>query len=132
MDAPRLLLVEDNPDDVLFLKRAFAAAGLQCTLDVAEDGQEAVEKLAARRPTHVLLDLKLPRRPGLEVLAWLRLQPALAGLPVIILTSSNVKSDADRARELGVDAFLVKPISTRELRSIVDLIAQRWGLAALK
>lgn len=135
MSRPRILLVEDNPDDVLFLRRTFARVGITLDLEVAEDGQRAVDLLQssatraqAERSTHVLLDLKLPRRSGLEVLSWIRSQPALCGLPVIVLTSSNVKSDADQARALGVDDFLVKPISAKELEATAQAIAARWEL----
>ena len=135
MKTPRILLVEDNADDVHFLKRAFGRIGMPLLLEVAEDGQRAVDVLEssaagdpAARLTHVLLDLKLPRLSGLEVLAWIRSRPELAALAVIVLTSSNVKSDADQARALGIDEYYVKPISTRELEATAQLIVARWDL----
>lgn len=131
MTAVRILLVEDNPDDVLFLRRAFDKAGLSAELFVAEDGQRAVDRLSdgSPPPTHLLLDLKLPKRSGLEVLAWIRSQDRWRSLPVIVLTSSEVKSDADRTRELGIDDFLVKPLRAKDLDVTVSEIAARWRLA---
>lgn len=135
MNSQRILLVEDNPDDVHFLRRAFGRIGMTLPMEVAEDGQKAVDVLESSesrepeaRPTRVLLDLKLPRISGLEVLAWIRSRPRLRELPVIVLTSSNVKSDADQARALGVDDFHVKPISARELEATAQMIVARWGL----
>lgn len=115
-----LLLVEDDESDVLFLKRAFEKVGVTIHLEVVEDGQKAVDYLAGNgpyadrsrypAPTHVLLDLKLPELSGLEVLEWIRSEPRLRELRVTILTSSGQESDIHRARELGVDAYLVKPM----------------------
>jgi CheY-like chemotaxis protein len=127
----RILLVEDSPEDVLFFKRAAAKAGLRCSLEVVANGQLAIDRLSAAalpRPTHVLLDLKMPLVSGLEVLAWMRSHPAVATLPVIVLTSSQLSSDSSRANELGVDAFLVKPVSSKALLDIVRVIAERWNI----
>ena len=125
-----ILLVEDSEDDILFLRRAFRKTGLAVTFEVAYDGLEAVERLSADASpfTHVLLDLKLPKKSGLEVLEWLRGRPDLASLPVIVLTSSREKSDVDRARALGVDDYFVKPVSFVELVDLVRGIAGMWAL----
>jgi two-component system response regulator len=131
VSAVRILLVEDSTEDVLFFKRAAAKAGLRCSLEVVENGQLAIDLLsadAAPKPTHVHLDLKMPLVSGLEVLAWIRSHPAVATLPVIILTSSQLASDSSRANELGVDAFLVKPVSSKALLEIVREIAGRWNI----
>ena len=127
---PRVLLVEDNEDDVLFLRRACRKAGLNTPFENAYDGVEAIEFLRGRdrRPTHVLLDLKLPRKSGLEVLGWIREQKELQSLPVIVLTSSQETSDIERARELGVDEYFVKPVSLPELVDLVRRIGERWKL----
>ena len=131
MSPIRILLVEDSPEDVLFFKRAAAKAGLRCSLEVVANGQLAIDRLSAGalpRPTHILLDLKMPLVSGLEVLAWIRSHPAVATLPVIVLTSSQLSSDSSRAHELGVDAFLVKPVSSKALLEIVREIAGRWNI----
>jgi len=127
----RILLVEDSAEDVLFFKRAAAKAGLRCSLEVVENGQVAIDRLSAGAlplPTHVLLDLKMPLVSGLEVLAWIRSHPEVATMPVIVLTSSQLSSDSSRANELGVDAFLVKPVSSKALLEIVREIAGRWNI----
>jgi two-component system response regulator len=127
----RILLVEDSSEDVLFFKRAAAKAGLRCSLEVVQNGQLAIDRLSAGPsplPTHILLDLKMPLVSGLEVLAWIRSHPDVATLPVIILTSSQLSSDSSRANELGVDAFLVKPVSSKALLDIVREIAGRWNI----
>jgi two-component system response regulator len=127
---PVILLVEDDPEDVRFFKRAAEKAGLDCRLVVAEDGQIAVDRLSSREdgPTHVLLDLKLPRKSGLEVLEWIRSHSTLGKTPVIVLTSSEVQSDLQRAHGLGVDAYLVKPLTSAELEGVVRRIADRWNI----
>ena len=125
----RILLVEDSPDDVLFFRRAAAKAGLTGELRVAEDGDAAVSSLSRDpRPTHVLLDLKLPKRHGLDVLAWIRKQSPSPGTPVIVLTSSNEKGDQEKAKLLGVDRYLIKPVSFPRLVETVREIGTAWGL----
>lgn len=130
MSSARILLVEDSGEDVLFFKKAIAKAGWSCALDVARDGQEAIDRLSAPQPppSHVLLDLKMPNVSGLEVLAWIRSQPAFVKLPVIVLTSSQLPSDVGRANVLGIDDFLVKPVTFKELLEIVHGIARRWKI----
>jgi CheY-like chemotaxis protein len=137
VNRPIILLVDDNGEDVGFFKRAAVKAELGCRLMVAEDGQQAIERLsmgegsgepAEARPTHVLLDLKLPRRSGLEVLAWIRNHAALRAMPVIVLTSSEVQSDMHHARTLGIDAYLVKPLTTAELVDVARRIAAQWKI----
>src|SRR5882672_4943536 len=118
---PVLLLVEDDESDVLFLKRAFQKAGATFRLQVAQTGRDAIAYLAGEgayadrsafpAPTHVLLDLNLPEKPGLEVLEWIRSVPALSGIHVSILTSSRESRDLRRGRELGAECYLVKPMS---------------------
>ena len=126
---PEILVVEDSEDDLLFLRRAFRDAGLSTPLHAAFDGMEAIDRLSGTpRPTHVLLDLKLPRKSGLEVLAWMRESSEHRQLPVIILTSSREKSDMDRARALGIHDYFVKPVSFPELVEVVRAIAGLWKL----
>ncbi len=133
-----ILLVEDNAEDVHFLQQALAKAGLRWNIRVAPDGQQAIDALSAAStlkgasgdpaPSHVLLDLKLPRKSGLEVLAWIRGHAALASTPVIVLTSSNMPSEVQLARSLGVDEYLVKPLTLKGLVEVLRTIAARWGL----
>ena len=136
----RVLLVEDDADDVFFLKRAFEKAGVGGLEQVVSDGQEAIAFLsgagpyADRRafppPSHVILDLKLPKVSGLEVLEWVRTRGPRPDLPVAILSSSGEKVDRDRAHSLGIDGYFVKPSGQGELVSIVRTLANAWALPA--
>ena len=132
---PVLLLVEDNLDDIKFLRLAFSKRGLSFRVEVAHNGEQAVEYLEGRGayqdrgrypvPTHVILDLKLPKKSGIEVLQWMKERPNLAGIPVAIFSSSGQSGDENRARDIGVDHYWVKPTSFKKLLEIVDVIA-RW------
>lgn len=128
-----ILLTEDDSTDVLLFERAFRKAHLADRLEVVPDGEHAVAYLAgdgayADReryplPWLVLLDIKLPRKSGLEVLAWLRQQPGLKHLPVVMLTSSGLAGDIGRAHEGGANAYHVKPASSEELLDLVRSLA---------
>jgi CheY-like chemotaxis protein len=115
-----ILLVEDNDDEVLLIRRALAKAGLELPIHVAVDGLQAMDYLGGvgpyedrqrhPMPAFVLLDLKLPYVHGFEVLAWIRRQDSpLRDLVVIIMTSSPEERDRRRSTELGARAYLVKP-----------------------
>ena len=133
-----ILLVEDDPNDIILIKRAFLKAGSVNPVRVVEDGDAAVAYLAGENsyadrerypmPALVLLDLKLPRRSGFEVLKWLRQQPGLKRLPVIILTASEKTKDINRAYDLGANSYLVKPVSFDDLLSIVKTLGLWWLL----
>ena len=124
---PRVLLVEDQVDDVIFIRRAFRKANLTVDLVVVVDGDRAVEHLNEEQvPTLVLLDVKLPRRSGLEVLAWLRAQERLALVPVVMLTSSSEAADVQRAYALGANSYLVKPVQSSDLNQMVVLLGAYW------
>ena len=111
-----ILLVEDDPNDVFLLERAFRSAAIENTLRIAEDGQKAIDYLAgvepfANRaefpiPNLVLLDLKLPYKSGFEVLEWIRTQPAIAATPVVVLSSSSEEKDIQKSLRLGARSFL--------------------------
>lgn len=131
-----ILLVEDNPDDVFFMERVFKAEGIQNPLKVAEDGQEAIDYLAgvgefADRekfplPCLTLLDLKLPRKTGHEVLAWMRKNEEMRKIIVIALTTSREPKDIDDAYRLGVNAYLVKPTNPSELATMMRRVRDFW------
>lgn len=114
-----ILLVEDDENDVFLMNRALTKANLKVSLQIATNGREAIEylsgtgKFSDRKafplPSSIFLDLKLPFVHGFEVLEWIRKQPALANINVFILTSSPEERDRQRARELGVKGYLVKP-----------------------
>ena len=131
-----LLLIEDEESDVRFFERALSMAGATIPLRVARDGAEALAYLEgggefadrARHPVPLLvvLDLKLPQRSGLEILAWMRATPVLRDIPVVVLTSSQEPQDIARAQALGIDAYEVKPVHFPDLVKIVRSIRARW------
>lgn len=131
-----ILLVEDNPDDVFLLNRAFRRANIANSIQVIEDGEAAVQYLSGQGtyadrqlyplPILMLLDLKLPRRSGHEVLEWLRQQPGLKRLPVVVLTSSQQDIDIDRAYDLGANSYLVKPVGFDALIEMVKNLNVYW------
>lgn len=131
-----ILLVEDNPSEVLLMQRAFRKANIANPLHVVGDGDAAIFYLSGQAPYNdretyplpmiVLLDLKLPRKSGHEVLAWLRQQPVLNRLPVVVLTSSRESIDVNRAYELGVNSYLVKPVTFDSLLEIVRAFELYW------
>jgi CheY-like chemotaxis protein len=117
-------------------------ANLANPLHVVEDGEQAVAYLAGEGrfadraayplPVLILLDLKLPRRSGLEVLQWVRQQPGLKRLRVVVLTSSNQKSDIDRAYELGANSYLIKPGTFDSLLEMMKAVDLYWMLTSEK
>lgn len=127
MEARRsILLVEDNPMDVDLTLRAFARRRIVNPLEVARDGEEALAWIARWEAGHplpvvILLDLKLPRVSGLEVLRQLKAHPVFARLPVVVLTTSREDSDVAAAYALGVNSYIVKPV---EFENFIEVAAQ--------
>ena len=125
----RLLYVEDNPDDVMLTELAFRKAGVEVKLEVAKDGDEAIGMLKQfpdPPPVCALVDVKLPRVSGLEVLAWIRREPVLKRLPVIMLTSSLLPNDVNQAYDLGANSYLLKPPDLDSLIVLVKTIDLYW------
>lgn len=135
-DPTLILLAEDNPDDVFFLRRAFKARGVTGRIEVATDGRHVMSYLAgegrfADREAHplprlILLDLQLPYFTGLQVLEWIRAQPRLNRIPVVMFSSSSQPSDINAAYRAGANSYLVKPTDAAELGRIVDAIRIYW------
>jgi len=135
-DMHTILIVEDNATDVMLIRRAFAKLNIGNPVQVVGDGDRAVDYLSGRDaygdraqfplPAFVLLDLKLPRRSGLEVLAWLRAQDGLRRLPVVMLTSSRQSQDVNSAYELGANSYLVKPVEFDDLQELLGTINTYW------
>ena len=137
MKTLRVLLVEDDEDHVFLIRRALAdLAGAEVAVEVAGDGEQAVERLARARfspggpPQLVLLDLKMPRMDGLEVLRRIRADEAAAGLPVVVLTSSERQDDREEALRLGATWFVCKPTDGHRFRSEIQQLADRWAVPA--
>ncbi len=131
-----ILYAEDEGDDALLLEFAFERAPIPNSLKIVTNGDEAVAYLsgegfyADRRqyplPGLVLLDLKMPRRSGLQVLQWIRQQPHLAALPVVIYTSSEDPGDLQQAEALGANEYLIKPSSVGQIAKLIRRLTQRW------
>lgn len=131
-----VLLAEDNSTDALMVTRAFNKANLINPVRVVDDGDKAVAYLSGQDPyadrqqhplpVLLLLDLKLPRRSGLEVLEWLKQQPGLKRLPVVVLTSSKEHIDVHRAYDLGANSYLVKPVDFDSLLEMVKTLGLYW------
>ena len=131
-----VLYVEDNADDFALLELAARKCGTPFSLQRAADGEEAIAYLngasacggreAHPFPDLVLLDLKLPRLDGFEVLEWIRDNPVTRAVPVVVLAGSSFRADIRRALELGANSYAAKPGTLAELEVLVDQIAQVW------
>ncbi|MBS0659195.1 MAG: response regulator [Verrucomicrobia bacterium] len=126
-----ILLVEDNPMDVDLTLRAFARRRLANPVEVARDGAEALALLerwesGARVPVVVLLDLKLPKVSGLDVLARIRAHPQFGKLPVVVLTSSAEHSDVEEAYARGANSYIVKPVDFQKFLEVAEHIQLYW------
>ena len=124
-----ILHVEDDPNDTLLLQHACRKAGIVFDLQAVSDGDQAIAYLRGINdfsdrskypmPQLILLDLKMPRVSGFDVLAWLQADDQLKQLPVVVLTSSNHDADIKRAYDLGAKSYLVKPVGFEALVELV-------------
>ncbi len=131
-----VLLVEDNDDDILIMKMACKRTGIPHLLQVATDGAKAIDYLSGNgvwadrtvypMPDLIFLDIKMPHRDGLEVLQWIRSQPCLKSLPVVMLTISTHPADVERAYELGATSYLQKISNLAEFGQGVRIILKYW------
>ena len=131
-----ILLVEDNPNDVKLTLHAFKAANLANTVHVARDGVEALDFLfgsapstdqkALENPKLILLDLKLPRLDGHEVLKRIKNDPRTRGIPVVVLTSSSEERDVMRTYNGGANSYIVKPVDFQQFTESVRDIGKYW------
>ena len=128
-----ILLVDDNPGDIELTKVALRDAKIMNEVHVARDGEEALaflrgqgEFVDAPRPDLVLLDLKMPKVDGFQVLAEMRAEPALRSIPVIVMSSSNAEKDLVRAYDAQVSAYLVKPSNFDEYFNAIRAVKELW------
>jgi len=133
---PLVLCAEDEESDRIILRRAFSKAGIKNPLVVVPDGQEVIDYLSGTGQYHdrkahplpalLILDLKMPRRSGFDVLAWMSGRPELAGIPVVIYSSSMSEADMRATRQLGVKEYFVKPNDLAEYSKVVRNLYGRW------
>ena len=136
MNPKIILLVEDNPSDIALTRRALAKSHVANELVVAEDGQDALDYLFGggayagrdvnKLPTLVLLDLKLPRVDGLEVLRRIRAETLTRRMPVVILTSSKEEQDLAASYDLGVNSYIRKPVDFEQFAQAIQTLGLYW------
>ena len=132
----RILLVEDDPQDVELTLRAFRSENVQSRIEVVRDGEEALDYLFCRGeyksrptdqpPTLVLLDLKLPKIGGLQVLREVKASPECQSIPIIVLSSSGEQRDIAESYRLGVNSYIQKPVDILEFRKAIRALALYW------
>lgn len=133
-----ILVAEDDENEAFLLKRSLTKAGINNPVQVVSDGQESIDYLAGTGrfgdrkefpfPSVIILDLKMPRVNGFEVLKWLRQHPTHAVIPVIVMTNSNLPGDIRRAYELGANSYIVKPHGLQDLVRALRLVYEYWAL----
>lgn len=138
--APKILVVEDNPADVLTLNAAFSRLNYQLQTHFVADGQMALDYLTGKRPygdravyplpNLILLDLGLPKLNGYHVLEWVRTHPDLRFIPIIILSTSNLYADIQRAYTFGANSFIIKPPDLNKLVQDLKTALDFWLFAA--
>lgn len=131
-----ILLVEDSEDDAVFFKHAMKLANPSARLRIARDGAEALEMIfgstssseikPVMSPKLIVLDLKLPKISGLEVLRRLKVNPNSQSLPVVVLSSSQEKRDLSDSYQLGANSYLVKPMDFDDFGGLVQIINRYW------
>jgi len=126
-----ILLVEDRPTDIDLTKRAFARSRLLNPIEVARDGEEALANIdrwdrGELSPIFILLDLKLPKVNGLEVLRQLKNHPKYSSIPVIVLTTSAEDHDIEEAYKLGCNSYIVKPVEFNKFMDVATQIEVYW------
>ncbi len=128
-----ILMVEDNPVDVLVTREALKKGRILNNLSVAEDGEEAIDFLfrtgqysAAPRPDLILLDLNLPKKDGREILMELKNHPDLRSIPVVVLTTSQAEEDVLRSYNSGANCFIVKPVDLEQFTATILSIENFW------
>lgn len=138
-----VLLVEDDLTDIFLVKRAFKLAQIRNPLQIVTDGQEAIDYLSGNGkyadrdawplPKLIVMDIKMPRKTGFEVLGWVKRNPTpLHLIPIVIVSSSNNPADINHAYELGANAYMVKPVDYRAVEHLFQSITQYWGLECAK
>ncbi len=138
-----VLLVVDDLNDIFLVKRAFKMARIGNPLQVVTDGQEAIDYLSSQgkyrdRDAHplpklIVMDIKMPRKSGFEVLKWVKGDSRpLRRIPIVVVSASEDPTDINRAYELGANAYMVKPVDYRAVERLFESITHYWGLECAK
>jgi len=137
-----VLLVEDDLNEIFLVKRAFKMARVQSPLHIVTDGVEAMnylrgqDRFSDRRayplPKLIVMDIKMPRKSGFEVLEWVKRDPLLRRIPIVIVSSSENPADINRSYELGANAYMVKPVDFQAVEHLFQSITHYWGLECAK
>jgi CheY-like chemotaxis protein len=137
-----VLLVEDDLNDIFLVKRAFKKARIPNPLQIVTDGVEAIHylqgdgKYADRDhyplPSLIVMDIKMPRKSGFEVLEWIKSDGVMKRIPVVIVSSSDQPDDIDKAYEYGANAYMIKPVDFRAVEGLFTSITHYWGLECAK
>ena len=137
MALPKILLVEDNENDIMLTLSALKENNLANDVQVLRDGEEALDYLFRRgkykellpgKPAVILLDLKMPKIDGLEVLQVIKSDKKLRTIPVVVLTSSNIESDLIKSYEFGANAYVVKPVDFQEFVRAIKELGVFWAI----
>jgi CheY-like chemotaxis protein len=136
MTTPSILIVEDNPLDLDLALRAFRKRRLANHIDIARDGEEAIGFIARweaghQAPLIILLDLRLPKHSGIEVLDRIKSHPVYRMIPVIVLTTSDEDRDVSAAYALGASAYIVKPVDFEKFQEVVERVELYWCVCTL-
>jgi CheY-like chemotaxis protein len=136
ISAVTVLHIDDDPNDTELLRAATRKAGVEFVLHNVEDGEQAISYLSGlgcysdrqkyKSPSLILLDLKMPRATGFEVLRWIRKHPELGNIPVIVLSGSELQDDIRRAYDVGANSYLVKPLGFDALVAMVKNLNSVW------
>lgn len=130
-----ILLAEDDPDDRMLTTRALERNGLALSVRTVSDGEELMDYLHERgaytdgdspKPALILLDLNMPRKDGREALAEIKTHPDLKRIPVVVLTTSEAEQDIRQSYDLGVNAFVSKPVTFEKLSEAIELMGRFW------
>jgi len=131
-----ILLAEDDPDDRMLARDAFAESRIRNNLEMVEDGEELMDYLkhegkysgenARPRPSLILLDLNMPRKDGREALKEIKSSPELRNIPVVVLTTSKADEDIFRTYDLGVNSFIIKPVTFDGMVDVVRMLGKYW------
>ena len=131
-----ILLADDDPDDRMLTRDAFEESRLRNVLETVEDGEELMDYLCHRgkysngqekaRPSLILLDLNMPRKDGREALKEIKSDPHLRNIPIVVLTTSKAEEDIFRTYDLGVNSFIIKPVTFDGLVEVIKTVGKYW------